>query len=136
MNFNVHIVTPMGTFWEGERAVLTLPLADGIIQFLANHQEELTMVTDGTAYMTMPNGDKVEFCTSGGVMYFDGKEAYLTAQHVAYQKDWDEKLEARRDYLKQEQKRRKQSNREHMLSTIALNKAFVSMHHPVKIQEE
>lgn len=126
--FPLHVVTPTAVFYEGEASCITLPLADGSIQFLARHAEELTTVTDGTAYYRTPTGDKVEFCTSGGVFYFDGGEAYLMVEHAAYQKDWDDKLQQRAEYLRGEQQRRRQSRREHMMSTVALNKAFADMH--------
>jgi F0F1-type ATP synthase epsilon subunit len=136
MTFALHILTPTATFFEGEVKMVTLMLGDGVIQFLAHHSEELSSVVDGKASMTMADDTKVEFCTSGGIFYFDGKEGYLMCEHVAYHRDWDDKLQARADYLKQEQLRRKQSAKEHLLSTIALNKAFVAMHHPTRKDSE
>lgn len=132
MNFTFKVVTPSGVFYEGEIKVLTLLLADGSIQFMANHREELASVADGKATMTMPDGTRMDFCTSGGVFYFADNEARLMCEHAAYRKDWDDRLQARADYLRQEQQRRKQSAKEHALSTIALNKAFVAMHRPTR----
>ena len=132
MSFSFRVITPTGVFYEGEVNAVTLPLSDGPIQFLTHHQEELTLVADGKASMTDTDGDKVDFCTSGGVFYFADNAATRTAEHVAYQKDWDDRLQARADYLRGEQERRKQSIREHMLSTVALNKAFQAMHHPTR----
>ena len=132
MSFGLRIVTPTGVFYEGEINAITLMLADGAIQFLSHHQEELALVVDGKATMTTSDGTKVDFCTSGGVFYFADNAATLTSEHVAYQKDWDDRLQARADYLRGEQERRKQSIREHNLSTIALNKAFVAMHRPTR----
>jgi len=132
MSFSLRVVTPTGVFYEGEVNTLTLPLSDGPIQFLSHHQEELALIVDGKATMIQTDGAKVDFCTSGGVFYFVGNTATLTSEHVAYQKDWDDRLQARADYLRGEQERRKQSIREHNLSTIALSKAFVAMHHPTR----
>ena len=132
MSFSLRIVTPTGVFYEGEVNGLNLQMADGPIQFLSHHQEELALVSDGKATITQTDGVKVDFCTSGGVFYFADNAGTLTCEHVAYQKDWDDRLQARADYLRGEQERRKQSIREHNLSTIALSKAFVSMHHPTR----
>ena len=136
MTFTLRVITPTAVFYEGEITMLTLMLPDGSIQFLAHHGEELALIADGKATMTMPDGQKVDFCTSGGVFYFADNEGRLMCEHVAFHKDWDDKLQARADYLKQEQARRKQSAQEHMLSTVALNKAFVAMHHPTRKDAE
>ncbi len=127
MNFRLFIITPTYIFFDGEVKSVSVRIDDGLVQFLANHMEEMAGVVEGIGCWTTPDDQKVEFCTAGGVFYFRDNTAYLMTEHVAYQKDWDDKIEARANYLKQEQSRRKQSIAEHRLSAIALTKAFGAM---------
>ena len=127
MNFHLFVITPTQIFYEGEVKSLSVMLPNGSIQFLAHHREELAVVADGKGAWVSPDGQTTTFCTAGGVLYFANNTAYLMVEHVAYQKDWDDSAEARANYLRQEQSRRRQSMEEHRLSAIALAKAFGAM---------
>lgn len=131
MTFHFDVLTPSDTFFSGEVTCVTLPLADGSMQFLARHAEELTTVVAGDVRLDTPDGQSI-IRTAGGVFYCDGAQCTLFSQQVAYPADWDEQCDARAAYLSGEQQRRRQSMQEHHLSTVALNKAFVQMNHPLR----
>ena len=62
----VDIVSPTGSVFKGEVARVRAPGVQGTFEILHNHAPMIAAIELGPLYITLSNGDRVSFATSGG----------------------------------------------------------------------
>lgn len=124
--FSLEIITPTGVFWQGDCLCLTLPLADGSLQIMAHHSDEIAHVTMGCLRIRTPE-DEVVFATMGGVMHCIDGTCRLLLQYVADSSHWQEMVEQQQQFFAQQKQRRRQSYMQSRITALALARAFEGM---------
>ena len=64
--FYVDIVSPSGSVFKGKAVRLRAPGIQGSFEILHNHAPMIAAIELGPMYVTMANGDRVAFATTGG----------------------------------------------------------------------
>ena len=62
----VDIVSPTGSVFKGEVARVRAPGVQGTFEILHNHAPMIAAIELGPLFITLSNGDRVAFATSGG----------------------------------------------------------------------
>lgn len=71
MQIKFKIVTPEKTVFESEIDQATLPIADGEVTILPNHQSYIGALKPGDI-MIKKNGEEIDMAVSGGFVEFNG----------------------------------------------------------------
>jgi len=66
--FNVNIVTPEESVWDGQVQSLVAPGLDGYLGVLANHAPLLGALGEGDLRLTTPENNEIHFQISGGFL--------------------------------------------------------------------
>ncbi len=80
MAFQVEIVTPVKSVFEGEAVCLTLPGVVGSFQILQNHAPILAALQAGTLRVDLPNQPSQTFTISGGFVEMNNNRAIVIAE--------------------------------------------------------
>src|SRR5690606_32389413 len=67
-NLHVEIVSPDRNVFRGEAKGVRAPGVEGSFEVLYNHAPMIAAFGVGPLYVTLPNGQKVTFATSGGFL--------------------------------------------------------------------
>lgn len=67
-SFHLEIMTPQRVFYRGESVSLIVPTTDGMLGIMANREPLTSSLTRGEAYYTKPDGEKILFSISGGMI--------------------------------------------------------------------
>ncbi len=122
--FHLEILTPQRVFYSGECLALSVPITDGMLGFMANRAPITASLTCGEAHFTKPDGEKVLFSISGGMVDAEYNRVELLCDSAFLPEEINEdeeqqKLEQARSELAQ-----KQSRRDYLLSKLMLADAI------------
>ena len=121
--FHLDIFTPEGVFYSGDCVSLIIPITDGMLGIMANRAPITTSVTFGEAYYTKPDGEKILFSVSRGMVDVLNNTVKLLCDQALLPEQIDEDEErlkaqkARSEFLK------KQSRKDYLLSKLMLANA-------------
>jgi len=121
--FRLEILTPQRVFYRGESQSLIVPITDGMLGIMANREPVTASLTSGEAYYTKPDGEKVLFSISGGMLDVQGNKVELLCEYALLPEEIDEAKERREADNARLEMARKQSRRDYMLSKLMLTNA-------------
>ena len=64
--FYVEIVSPRGSVFKGNAVLLRAPGVQGSFEILYNHAPMIASIELGPLYVTLANGDRIAYATTGG----------------------------------------------------------------------
>ncbi|MCS7014294.1 MAG: ATP synthase F1 subunit epsilon [Chloroherpetonaceae bacterium] len=82
MAFQVEIVTPLRSVFEGEVVSLTLPGVVGSFQILQNHAPILAALQEGELRIELPDKSKQTFKISSGFVEMNNNRAIVIAENI------------------------------------------------------
>jgi len=121
--FRLEILTPQRVFYRGESQSLIVPITDGMLGIMANREPVTASLMSGEAYYTKPDGEKVLFSISGGMLDVQGNKVELLCEYALLPEEIDEAKERREADKARLEMARKQSRRDYMLSKLLLTNA-------------
>lgn len=122
--FQLEILTPERVFYRGECASLIVPITDGMLGVMANREPITASLTNGEAYYTNTNGEKVLFSISGGMIDVENNVAKVLCEYALLPEEIDEERERKEAEKARSELRKEQSKRDYMLSKIMLSNAI------------
>ncbi|MBQ7810622.1 MAG: ATP synthase F1 subunit epsilon [Clostridia bacterium] len=123
-SFNLRILTPERTFYTGECVSLVIPISDGMLGIMAYREPIIASVTCGEASYTTPDGEKVQFSISGGMIDVADNNVTLLCDYDLLPQEIDEDKERRAEEEALSELRRNQSQKDYQLSKIMLKNAI------------
>ena len=122
--FRLEILTPERVFYRGECLSLMVPVTDGMLGIMANREPVTASLTTGEAFYTKPDGEKISFSISGGMIDVGGNEAKVLCDYALLPSE----IDAERERIKVEnaraELRKQQSKRDYELSKLMLANAI------------
>lgn len=122
-SFPLTVLTPLGTFFDGEIEALTLVTSEGEIGIMAGRESAVIAVEKGVIRY-VKNGETVYLSEDGGVFEMKGGKGVLLCSAVYDRKTEAEDRVKRAQALEKERERQKQSLSEYKLGQASLAKAF------------
>ncbi|MBQ8177797.1 MAG: ATP synthase F1 subunit epsilon [Clostridia bacterium] len=122
--FYLEILTPERVFYRGECLSLIVPITDGMFGVMANREPITASLTDGEAYYTKPDGEKILFSISGGMLDVENNVAKLLCESALLPEEIDEERERIEAENARSELKKSQSKRDYMLSKLMLSKAI------------
>lgn len=123
-SFNLKILTPERAFYVGECVSLIVPISDGMLGIMAYREPVTASVTYGEASYTTPEGEKVMFSVSGGMLDVVDNNVTLLCDYALRPEEIDEEKERRAEQEALSELRKKQSEKDYQLSKIMLKNAI------------
>ena len=121
--FRLEILTPERVFYRGECISLIVPVTDGMIGIMANREPITASLTTGEAYYTTPEGEKILFSLSGGMIDVQHNTVTVLCEYALLPEEIDEEREYKEAENARAELGKKQSKRDYMLSKITLKNA-------------
>lgn len=122
--FQLEILTPERVFYRGECVSLIIPITDGMLGIMANREPITASLTNGEAYYTKPDGEKVFFSISGGMIDVENNTAKVLCEYALLPEEIDEDRERKEAEKARSELKKEQSKRDYMLSKIMLSNAI------------
>lgn len=122
--FNLEILTPERIFYRGECISLIVPITDGMLGIMANREPITASLTNGEAYYTKPDGKKILFSVSGGMIDVDGNTVKVLCEYALLPEEIDEERERKEMENARAELRKEQSKRDYALSKLMLSNAI------------
>ncbi len=123
-SFYLEILTPERIFYRGDCVSLTVPITDGMLGILANREPITASLTAGEAYYTKPDGEKILFSISGGMIDVGNNRVSLLCEYALLPEEIDEEKERREADEARSELAKKQSERDYKLYELMLNNAI------------
>mgnify|MGYP003318550568 CR=1 FL=1 len=123
-SFKLRILTPERTFYTGECVSLVVPITDGMLGIMAYREPVTACVTYGEASYTTPEGEKVQFSISGGMIDVVDNNVTLLCDYALRPEEIDEEKERRAEQEALSELRKNQSEKDYQLSKIMLKNAI------------
>lgn len=124
--YNLEIITPERTFFDGEVESVIIPTSDGYMSIQRMHEPMVIVLSIGVMKLLI-NGEWKECTTSSGFVEIRPDETVIFSQAV----EWPYEIDIRRAQEAREQAeermRQKQSYQEYMQNQIALARAMVRL---------
>ena len=117
--FHVDILTPDRVFYQGECVSLIVPITDGMLGIMANREPIAASITCGEAYYTTPDGKKILFSVSGGMVDVSNNRVRVLCEEAMLPEEIDEEELLARARLAQ-----KQRSHEDAVSQIMMRNAI------------
>ena len=122
--FQLEILTPERVFFRGECTSLTVPITDGMIGILAGREPVTASVVVGDAHYVTPEGTKVTFSVSGGMLDVSADKVSLICDSALLPEEIDEEAARIEAELARAELSKKQSRRDYMMSRLMLSNAI------------
>lgn len=122
--FSLEILTPERVFYRGECTSLIVPITDGMLGVMANREPITASLTNGEAYYTKPDGEKILFSLSGGMIDVENNTVKVLCEYALLPEEIDEERERREAENARSELRKEQSRRDYKLSQIMLSNAI------------
>ncbi|MEY8356110.1 ATP synthase F1 subunit epsilon [Lachnospiraceae bacterium 54-53] len=90
-DFELHIVTPDGEFFEGRAEKLVVRTIEGDICILPRHTDFLTALGGGICRLTADGETRIAACNGGMIAVLDGK---VTLSAITF--EWQEEIDLKR----------------------------------------
>lgn len=123
-SFTLEILTPERTFFKGECVSLVLPITDGMLGIMAKRAPITASISCGEGSYTLPDGEKVVFSISGGMLEFAENHAELLCDSALLPDEIDEMRELEKAENARSELAKKQSRKDYLLSQITLSDAI------------
>lgn len=131
-SFELEILTPERAFYRGPCVSLVVPVSDGMLGVMANCEPVIASLTVGEAYYTPPDGERILFSVSGGMIDVQGNCVKLLCESALLPEEIDcEQAEAEAEAARCELAK-SQCRRDYLLSTQLLKTAVSNL----KIKEK
>ena len=122
-SFELEILTPERVFYRGECVSLIVPVSDGMLGIMA-HCEPLTASLEiGEAYYTRPDGEKILFSISGGMIDVENNTVKLLCEYALLPEEIDAEKARREAEDARSELAKKQSRLDYLLSQRMLMNA-------------
>ena len=92
-SFHLEILSPERVFYRGGCVSLIVPIRDGMLGVMANCEPFTASLSIGEAYYTKPDGEKVLFSISGGMIDVQGLNVTLLCESALLPEEIDEEQE-------------------------------------------
>lgn len=122
--FNLEILTPERVFYRGECVSLIVPITDGMLGIMAGREPITASLTNGEAYYTRPDGEKILFSISGGMIDVDSNTVKVLCEYALLPEEIDEEHERLDAENARSELRKEQSKRDYALSKLMLSNAI------------
>lgn len=122
--FNLEILTPERVFYRGECVSLIVPITDGMLGIMANREPITASLTNGEAYYTKPDGEKILFSISGGMIDVENNTVKVLCEYALLPEEIDEERERQEMENARSELRKEQSKRDYALSKLMLSNAI------------
>lgn len=122
--FRLEILTPKRGFYRGECLSLMVPITDGMLGVMANREPITASLTNGEAYYTRPDGKKILFSLSGGMIDVEENTVKVLCEYALLPEEIDEERERREAENARSELRQAQSKKDYMLSQLMLSNAI------------
>lgn len=122
--FYLEILTPQRIFYRGECISLIVPITDGMLGIMANREPITASLTSGEAYYTKPDGEKILFSISGGMIDVNGNNVKVLCEYALLPEEIDEANERRKMEDARSQLAKEQSKRDYAISKLMLSNAI------------
>ena len=122
--FHLEILTPQRVFYSGECVSLSVPITDGMLGLMANRAPITASLVCGEAHFTKPDGEKVVFSISGGMVDAEYNRVELLCDSALLPEEVDEDTERQKLEQARSEMAKKQSKRDYLLSRLMLNDAI------------
>lgn len=123
-SFHLEIMTPQRVFYRGESVSLIVPTTDGMLGIMANREPLTSSLTRGEAYYTKPDGEKILFSISGGMIDVENNTVKVLCEYALLPEEIDEEHERREMENARFELRKAQSKRDYILSRLMLSNAI------------
>ena len=123
-SFNLEILTPERVFYSGDCVSLVVPITDGMLGIMAYREPITASVTYGEASYTTPDGKKVLFSISGGMIDVVDNTVKLLCDYALLPEEIDIEKERRAEEEALSELRKSQSEKDYQLSKIMLKNAI------------
>lgn len=124
--YNLEIITPERTFFDGEVESVIIPTPDGYMSIQRMHEPMVIVLSIGVMKLQI-DGEWSECTTSSGFVEIRPDETVIFSQAV----EWPYEIDIRRAQEAREQAeermRQKQSYQEYMQNQVALARAMVRL---------
>ena len=117
-SFHLEILTPERVFYKGECVSLIVPITDGKLGIMADRAPITASLTYGEAYYTKPDGEKVLFSISGGMVDAEYNRVELLCDSALLPEEIDEAEEYKKLQMARSEMAHKQGKREYLLSKL------------------
>ena len=115
-SFELEILTPERVFYRGDCVSLIVPVSDGMLGIMA-HCEPLTASLEiGEAYYTKPDGEKILFSISGGMIDVENNTVKILCEYALLPEEIDTEKARREAEDARAELAKKQSRRDYLLS--------------------
>lgn len=122
--FRLEIMTPERVFYRGESVSLIVPITDGMLGVMANREPVTASLASGEAYYTKPDGEKILFSLSGGMIDVENNTAKVLCEYALLPEEIDEERERREIENARSELRKEQSKRDYAMSKLMLSNAI------------
>lgn len=122
--FHLEILTPERVFYRGECVSLIVPITDGMLGIMAHREPITASITYGEAYYTRPDGEKILFSVSGGMVDVMNNKVTLLCSSALLPEEIDEEQERREADKARSELTHSQGHRDYQLSRIMLANAI------------
>lgn len=130
--FRLEILTPERVFYRGDALALTVPITDGMLGIMANREPVTASLTGGEAYYTKPDGTRILFSISGGMLDVADNTAKVLCEYALLPEEIDEDRERRHVETARSALRKEQCKRDYLLSKLMLSHAINN----IKVKEK
>lgn len=122
-SFHLEILTPERVFYRGDCVSLIVPVSDGMLGVMAHCEPLTASLTIGEAYYTKPDGEKILFSISGGMIDVDNNSVKLLCEYALLPEEIDAEKARREAEDARAELAKKQSRRDYLLSQRMLMNA-------------
>jgi len=123
-NFKLEILTPKRVFFRGDCISLVVPITDGMLGVMANREPITASITFGEAYYTKPDGEKVAFSISGGMIDVVNNSVKILCETALLPEEIDEERARNEVEAARSELAKKQSRKDYLLSKLMLSTAI------------
>jgi len=123
-SFQLEILTPERIFYRGECVSLIVPITDGMLGIMANREPITASITNGEAYYTRPDGEKILFSILGGMIDVQDNQVKILCESALLPEEIDEEKERRQIEVAKSELAGKQSRQDYLLSKLMLSNAI------------
>ena len=115
-SFHLEILSPERVFYRGECVSLIVPISDGMLGIMANCEPITASLSIGEAYYTRPDGEKILFSISGGMIDVQGLNVTLLCESALLPEEIDAERERQDAENARAELKKAQSRRDYLLS--------------------
>ena len=122
--FHLEILTPTRVFFIGDCRSLVIPISDGMMGIRAGHAPITSSVTFGEAYYILPDGNKIVFSISGGILDVRKDAVHLLCESALLPEEIDEEATRIAEENARLELEKEQSHTDYLMSKLLLNNAI------------